>query len=132
LTSEAIPDQCIVDKFLIHLPKKFKMVIITILESKDLSHFSTDELIGSLLTHETILHLTDDSIANAFKTQFFFNRGRGRGRGKGHQGRRSITSNQHSSGGHRQQNQISKFPRSQTTEPKSEFPTSKRQRENIK
>jgi hypothetical protein len=82
LTSEAIPDQCIVEKFLISLPKKFKIVIITILESKDLSHFSTDELIGSLLTHETILHLTDDSITNAFKTQFFFNRGRGRGRGK--------------------------------------------------
>jgi hypothetical protein len=43
------------------------MVITTILESKDLSHFSTDELISSLLTHETRLHITDESISNAFK-----------------------------------------------------------------
>jgi hypothetical protein len=48
LTGEAIPDQCIVKKVLKILPKKFKMVVTTILESKDLSCFSTDELIGSL------------------------------------------------------------------------------------
>jgi hypothetical protein len=35
---------------------------------------------GSLLTHETRLHLEDESITNAFKTQFSFSRGRGRGR----------------------------------------------------
>jgi hypothetical protein len=102
LTGEAIPDQCIVEKVLRSLPKKFEMVITTILESKDLSCFSTDELIGSLLTHETILHLTDESISNAFKTQFSFTRGRGSGRGRGHQGRGSSPSNPPSSGGHRQ------------------------------
>jgi hypothetical protein len=57
------------------------MVVTTILESKDLSNFSTDELMGSLLTHETRLYLEDEPITNAFKTQFYFNRGRGRGRG---------------------------------------------------
>jgi hypothetical protein len=66
LTSEAITDQCIVEKILRSLPKKFEMVVTTILESKDLSRFSTDELIGSLVTHETKLHLTDESISNAF------------------------------------------------------------------
>jgi hypothetical protein len=79
------------------------MVVTSILESKDLSCFSTDELIGSLVTHETRLHLTDESIANAFKTQFSFGRGRGRGRGRDHQGRGRSHINPHSSGGHRQQ-----------------------------
>jgi hypothetical protein len=109
LTGEAITDQRIVEKVLRSLPKKFEMVVTTILESKDLSRFSTDELIGSLVTHETRLHLTDESISNAFKTQFSFSRGRGRGRGRGHQGRGSTTSNPHSSGGNRQQIQNQNF-----------------------
>jgi hypothetical protein len=46
-------DLRIVEKVLRSLPKKFEMVGTTILESKDLSRFSTDELIGSLVTHET-------------------------------------------------------------------------------
>jgi hypothetical protein len=57
LTSEEILDQRIIYKFLRGLPNKFKMFITSILESKDLSNFSTDEVMGSLLTHETILHL---------------------------------------------------------------------------
>jgi hypothetical protein len=109
LTSEAILDQRIVEKVLRSLPNKFEMVITTILESKDLSRFSTDELIGSLLTHETRLHLTNESITNAFKTQFSFSKGRGRGRSRGHKVRGTITSTQHSSGGNRQQNQNQNF-----------------------
>ena len=99
-TGEEIPDQRIVEKFLKSLPKKFEMVVTSILESKDLSNFSIDELMGSLLTHETRLHLEDELIANAFKTQFSFNGGRGSGRG--HQGRGRSASNHHSSEGHRQ------------------------------
>jgi hypothetical protein len=79
------------------------MVVTEILESKDLSSFSTDELIGSLVTHETRLHLTDESISNAFKTQFSFSRGRGKGRSRGHQGIWRNQSNPHSSGGNKQQ-----------------------------
>jgi len=56
-TGEEIPDQRIVEKFLKSLPKKFEMVVASILESKDLSNFSIDELMGSLLTHETRLHI---------------------------------------------------------------------------
>jgi hypothetical protein len=100
---ETITDQCIVEKVLRSLPKKFEMVVTTILESKDLSCFSTDELIGSPVTHETRLHLTDESISNSFTTQFSFSRGRGRGRSRGHQGRGRNHSNPHSSGGNRQQ-----------------------------
>jgi hypothetical protein len=89
LTGETITDQRIVENILRSLPKKFEMVVKTILESKDLSCFSTDELIGSLVTHETRLHLTDESIANAFKTQFSFSRGRQRVRQR--QGEAEIT-----------------------------------------
>jgi hypothetical protein len=68
LTSETITDQCIVEKILKSLPNKFEMIVTTIPESKDLSSFSIDELIGSLVTHETRLHLIDESISNSFKT----------------------------------------------------------------
>jgi hypothetical protein len=105
LIGESIPDQRIVEKVLRSLPTKFEMVVTAILESKDLSRFSTDELIDSLVTHETRLHLTDESIVNAFKTQFSFSRGRGRG----HQGQGSTTSDQHSNGGNRQQSQHQNF-----------------------
>ena len=57
LNGEAIPNQRNVEKVLISLPNKFEMVVIAILESKDLSNFSSDELMGSLLSHETRLHL---------------------------------------------------------------------------
>jgi len=80
LTGEAIPDQRIFEKVLRIIPRKSEMVVTTILESIDLSIFSTDELMGSLLSHETILDLEDKSIVNAFKTQFSFYKGKGRGR----------------------------------------------------
>jgi hypothetical protein len=108
-TGEGIPIQRIVDKFLTSLLKKFEMVVTTILESKDLSIFSTDELMGSLVTLETIIHLEYESISNAFKTQFSFSRGRGRGRGKVHRGRGIIPSNHHSGEGHTHQNQNQNF-----------------------
>lgn len=86
LTGEAILDQRIVEKVLRSLPKKFEMVVTVILESKDLSNFSVDELMGSLLSHDCRLNLEDESMAHAFKSQFSFSRGRGRG----HRGRGSI------------------------------------------
>jgi hypothetical protein len=100
LIGETITDQRIVEKILRCLPKKFEMVVTAILESKDLSKFSTDELIGSLVTHETRLHLTDESISHAFQTQFSFRRGKGRGRSRG---RGNNQGNPHTSGGNRQQ-----------------------------
>jgi hypothetical protein len=106
LTGEAILDQRIVEKVLKSLPKKFEMVVIAILESKELSNFLTDELMGYLLSHETRLHLENESIVNAFKTQFYFRRGRGRGRGKGrgHRGRGICPRNHHLGEGPTHQN----------------------------
>jgi transposase InsO family protein len=100
LIGETITDQRIVEKILRSLPKKFEMVVTTILESKDLSKFSIDELIGSLVTHETRLHLIDESISNAFQSQFSLRRGKGRGRSRG---RGNTQGNPHNSGGNRQQ-----------------------------
>jgi hypothetical protein len=100
LIGETITDQQIVEKILRSLPKKFEMVVTAILESKDLSKFSTDELIGSLVTHETRLHLTDESISNAFHYQFSLRRGKGRGRSRG---RGNTRGNPHNSGGNKQQ-----------------------------
>lgn len=77
LTGEAILDQRIVEKVLRSLPKKFEMVVTVILESNDLSNFSVDELMGSLLSHDCRLNLEDESMAHAFKSQFSFSRGRG-------------------------------------------------------
>jgi hypothetical protein len=44
LIGESIPDQRIVEKVLKSLQNKFEMVATSILESKDLTKFSTDEL----------------------------------------------------------------------------------------
>ena len=49
---ETIVDHKVVEKVLRSLPKKYEMVVAAILESKDLSNFSVDALIGSLLSHE--------------------------------------------------------------------------------
>jgi len=103
LTSEAIIAKMIVDKVLRSLPNKFDMVVTTILESKDMLSFSTYERMGYLLSHETIINLEDDSMSNAFKNQFSFNRGRGIGRG--HRGRGKSPKNHKSDESHTHQNQ---------------------------
>ena len=44
-----LTDQRVIEKVLRNLPKKFEMVVTSILESKDLTKFSIEELSGSLL-----------------------------------------------------------------------------------
>lgn len=50
---ENITNETIVAKVLRSLPPKFDHVVAAIEESKDLSIFSFDELMGSLQAHET-------------------------------------------------------------------------------
>lgn len=49
---EDISDQKVVEKVLKSLPEKFGMVIVAI-EAKDITKIYVEELMGSLLTHET-------------------------------------------------------------------------------
>jgi hypothetical protein len=67
-------------------PKKIEMVVTTILESKDLSSFSIEEIMGSLISHETRLNLEEGSIEHVFKTHKTFSRGKGN-RGRNQRGR---------------------------------------------
>jgi hypothetical protein len=59
------------------------MVVIVILESKDVSSFSVEEMMGSLLSHENRLNLEWGYMEHAFKTQNYFSIGIGnKGRNK--------------------------------------------------
>lgn len=55
------------------------MVIVAIEESTDLSQLSIEQLMGSLLTHETIINISTNSLENALQSQTSINRGRERG-----------------------------------------------------
>ena len=79
INGEQIEYQRIVEKVLRSLPKKFEMVEAIILESKDLSSFSVEELMGSLMSHETRFNLEEGSLEHVFKTRTSFSKGRGRG-----------------------------------------------------
>lgn len=75
------------EKVLRSLPKKFNMVVVTIEESKDMTTFTVDQLMGSLLSHEARLQRENTSLESAFQAQATISRGRGRGRGGRSRGR---------------------------------------------
>ena len=74
-----LTDQRVVEKVLRSLPKKFEMVVTALLESKDLTNFSIEELICSLLSHEARMTLDLGTLEHAFQTKVSKERGRGRG-----------------------------------------------------
>ncbi|GJW76657.1 retrovirus-related pol polyprotein from transposon TNT 1-94 [Tanacetum coccineum] len=91
---EKISDDIVVAKVLRSLPSKFDHVVAAIEESKDLSTFSFDELMGSLQAHEARINRSNmHGEERAFQTrgesessnQHVRGRGRGsyRGRGRG-------------------------------------------------
>jgi hypothetical protein len=78
-----IENKRVIEKVLRSLPKKFELVVVPIEEFKDLSQMKIDELIGSLVTHESrISRYEEGSLEHAFKSQLHVTRGRGRGRGR--------------------------------------------------
>lgn len=80
-----IEDQTIVEKVLRSLNSKFDHVVAAIEESKDLSIFSFDELMGSLQVHEVRINRgVEKEEEKAFQVQDnSFKRGRGRGNYRG-------------------------------------------------
>ena len=82
-----LTNQRVVEKVLRCLPMKFAMVVTTILELKDLTDFSIEELTSSLLYHETRMKLDVGTLEHAFQSKISMDRGRGRGfhgkRGRG-------------------------------------------------
>ncbi|CAL5363087.1 unnamed protein product [Camellia sinensis] len=98
---EKISDETVVAKVLRSLTPKFDHVVAAIEESKDLSVFSFDELMGSLQAHETRINRSlekneekafqvKDIVTKAAEGDSSTSRGhgrggfRGRGRGYGH------------------------------------------------
>jgi hypothetical protein len=79
---DELPDHKVVEKVLRSLPRKFDAIVVVIEESKDLTKYSMEELVGSLKNYEDMLNRNDNtSLEHAFKIQMTFGRGRGRGRG---------------------------------------------------
>ncbi|GKV49381.1 hypothetical protein SLEP1_g56135 [Rubroshorea leprosula] len=90
-----VPEQKVVEKILRSLPKKYDHIVAAIEESKDLAVLTTDELLGSLFSHEDKMKRYEDPVENAFYSKLqlpknkyggssseFSNRG-GFNRGKG-------------------------------------------------
>jgi hypothetical protein len=77
---DELVDPKVVENVLRSLPRKFDAIVMVIEESKDLTTYSMDELVGSLKNYEDRLSMNDNtSLEYAFKTQLTFDRGRGRG-----------------------------------------------------
>jgi len=104
-----IEDKIIVEKIIRSLPKKIEMVFIAIEESKDLSKLTVQELMGSLLSHESRINMEEGSLEHAFNTQVLIVRGIGRGnRGRSSpptQGRTTIEQSKQSNKPKSSQNQ---------------------------
>ena len=100
---ESLSNEIVVSKVLRSLTSEFDHVVAAIEESKDLSQYSLDELMGSLLAHEVRINRPSDKAEekvfrmkgetnkikqenSAVKNQGrggYLGRGRGRGRGRG-------------------------------------------------
>ncbi|GKU98653.1 hypothetical protein SLEP1_g11627 [Rubroshorea leprosula] len=61
-----VPEQKVVEKIVRSLPKKYDHIVAAIEESKDLAVLTTDELLGSLFSHEDRMKRYKDLVENAF------------------------------------------------------------------
>ncbi|XP_020242592.1 uncharacterized protein LOC109820805 [Asparagus officinalis] len=89
---EDLPEKTVVMKVLRSLTTKFDHVVATIKESKDLSTYTFDELMGSLQVHEVRFsrsEVKDDTKAFYTKGDSSRNQQQGRGRGQGNSRGRS-------------------------------------------
>ncbi|GKA60040.1 hypothetical protein Tco_0759353 [Tanacetum coccineum] len=83
---EQVSDETVVEKVLRSLTVKFDHVVAAIEESKDLSRFSFDELMGSLQAHEVRINksnVKDEEKAFQIKGEHDYSSQHGRGRARG-------------------------------------------------
>ena len=67
---KVVTNQNIVEKVLRIIPPKFDMVVTTVEESKNLAQFFIEELIGSLLNHESRIGKHGESLKKFIVTRF--------------------------------------------------------------
>ena len=73
-------DDLTYQKVLRCFPKKIDEIVVVIEESKDLSNYSIDELVGSFNNYEDMINMNDNtSLDHAFKTKMTSQKGKGRG-----------------------------------------------------
>ena len=65
---EDIQEKKVIEKVLRILPDKFNMVVVAIEELKDLLQLKFEELMGSLLTHESRFSRNTEYLENAFQS----------------------------------------------------------------
>jgi hypothetical protein len=77
---DELADHKVVEKVLRSFPRKCDAIVVVIEESKDLTTYSMDELVGSLKNYEDKLNRNDNTLLDhAFKTQMTLGRGIGIG-----------------------------------------------------
>ena len=69
-----------IEKVLIYFPKKFEFVVVPIEEFRDTILMYIDELIGSLITHDSRMSRYDNPLDNSLKSQLHVTRGSGKRR----------------------------------------------------
>lgn len=70
LNGESIDDRRVVEKILRSLTRKFEYIVVSIEESKDLSDFSLETLLGTLQSHELRMKQFDTPVVDhVFQTQ---------------------------------------------------------------
>ena len=76
---EDVTDRKLVEKIHRSHPQQYDTSVTTIEECKDLSANSIQELIGSMMNHESRIQKTNESLEIALQTQATISRGRERG-----------------------------------------------------
>lgn len=78
---EQLSNQKIVEKILRSLPPKYDAIMIAIEETKDLTKYFVDELMGSLHNHEQRMNRNiDNSLEEAFETKIGINDSKEKGK----------------------------------------------------
>jgi lipoate-protein ligase A len=77
---EDLSHKRVIEKVLRYFPKKFECIVVPIEEFKDIILMYIDELIGSLIAHDSRMSRYDNPLDNSLKSQLHVTRGSGKRR----------------------------------------------------